>query len=62
MIIKSKRIYMEDGLKDGFLVIEEGKIKEFMRSTDAEDVIDYGNMRIIPGIFDTHNHGTCGYG
>ncbi|MTK09188.1 MAG: amidohydrolase family protein [Hungatella sp.] len=62
MIIKSKRIYMEDGLKDGFLVIEEGKIKEFIKSTDAEDVIDYGSMRIIPGIFDTHNHGTCGYG
>lgn len=61
MIVKSKRIYMEDGLKDGFLVIEDGKIKEFLTRSDDKEVIDYGNMRIIPGIFDTHNHGTCGY-
>lgn len=62
MIVKSKRIYMEDGVKDGFLVIEEGIFREFLARTDREDIIDYGNMRIIPGIFDTHNHGTCGYG
>ncbi|MFR3730801.1 N-acetylglucosamine-6-phosphate deacetylase [Lacrimispora sp.] len=62
MIVKSKRIYMEDGVKDGFLVIEDGRFCQFSARTDRDDVIDYGNMRLIPGIFDTHNHGTCGYG
>ncbi|WP_313341661.1 N-acetylglucosamine-6-phosphate deacetylase [Lacrimispora sp.] len=62
MIVKSRRIYMEDGLKDGFLVVEDGTIKEFLPRTDNEEIIDYGDMRIIPGIFDTHNHGTCGFG
>ncbi|MFT4006500.1 MAG: N-acetylglucosamine-6-phosphate deacetylase [Lacrimispora sp.] len=62
MIIKSKRIYMEDGLKDGFLSIEDGKIREFSSRTDDDSILDYGDLRIIPGIFDTHNHGTCGYG
>ena len=62
MIVKSRRIYMEDGLNDGFLVVEDGTIKEFLPRTDNEEIIDYGDMRIIPGIFDTHNHGTCGFG
>lgn len=53
---------MEDGLKDGFLFIEDGKIREFSSRTDDDSIIDYGDLRIIPGIFDTHNHGTCGYG
>jgi len=61
MIIKSGRIYMEDGCKPGYLEIDGGVIKQF--HPDGSHVradADYGNSRIIPGIFDTHNHG--GYG
>ncbi len=60
MRIHSNRIYTADGCKAGVLVVEEGKFVSFLENETACDV-DYGNNRIIPGIFDTHNHGTCGY-
>ena len=62
MKIRSRRIYTENGLLDGYLDIEQGKIKDLgpaARLTGA--CIDYGDARIIPGIFDSHNHGTMGY-
>ena len=62
MIIHSKRVYTADGEKDVFLRIEGKKIVEIMEHYEGDDVIDYGNNRIIPGIIDTHNHGTMGYG
>ena len=62
MIIHSKRIYMEDGCKAGYLEIEDRKIKNFYpEGSDVKADIDYENNRIIPGIFDTHNHGGFGY-
>lgn len=61
--IKSSRIYFEDGLKDGYLVVDNGKIVDFLKSdAKVDECEDYGNSRIIPGIIDTHNHGTYGYG
>ncbi len=60
MRIHSNRIYTVDGCKAGVLVIEDGKFVEFLENETNCDV-DYGIERIIPGIFDTHNHGTCGY-
>lgn len=63
MIIKSQRIYMEDGCKNGYLEIEGKKIVKFYdASENVKADVDYGNNRIIPGIFDTHNHGGFGYG
>lgn len=62
MIIHSKRIYMEDGLKSGYLEIKDRKIINFYNEEEnIKADIDYGNNRIIPGIFDTHNHGGFGY-
>lgn len=62
-ILKSKRIYFEDGVKDGYLVLQNGKIVGFLSADSrVKDYVDYGNNRIIPGIFDTHNHGTHGFG
>ena len=61
MIIKSGRIYMEDGCKSGALEIADGKIKKYYPGGDKIKAdVDYGNNRIIPGIFDTHNHGGFG--
>ncbi len=63
MIIKSKRIVLEDKVYDGCVVVEDGKIQEILPSdAKVKADIDYGNDRVIPGIFDTHNHGTYGYG
>lgn len=61
MIIKSNRIYFEDGVKSGYLKFEKGKFSQYLNDAAGEEYIDYGNNRVIPGIFDTHNHGTCGY-
>ena len=62
MIIYSKRIYMEDGCKSGYLEIEDRKIVNFYpEGSEVKANVDYGNNRIIPGIFDTHNHGGFGY-
>ena len=61
MIIKAKKIYCEDGIKSGYLVVKEGKIKGFSNEDQQAEIIDYSDYTIIPGIFDTHNHGTMGY-
>ncbi len=62
MIIRSKRIYCEDDVVDGFLVIEDRVIKAIEgRAADLVADLDVGDKRIIPGIIDTHNHGTMGY-
>ena len=60
MLIKSTRIYTEDGLLDGWMRIEGGKIVQFGKGA-KEEAIDLGDLRVIPGIFDTHIHGTQGY-
>ena len=63
MIIKSKRIVSENGSIDGYLKIEDGVICDLVRA-DVEELkadIDYGDNMVIPGIFDTHNHGYKGW-
>lgn len=61
MIIHSNRIYTSEGCKSGYIYVEDGKITKIAETCDCQDVIEYGELRIIPGIFDTHNHGTMGY-
>ena len=57
---KSTRIYTEDGLFDGYMGVEDGKIRCLVKETD-QPYEDFGDRRVIPGIIDTHNHGACGY-
>lgn len=61
MIIKCKRIVTEDGIVDGYLEIEGKKIKRITQREIGPVDVDASQHRIIPGIFDTHNHGTMGY-
>lgn len=62
MIIRSKKIYTEMGCFDGYLVIEKGRIKDLLAANaPVQADLDVGDQLIIPGIFDTHNHGTMGY-
>lgn len=60
MWIRSTRIYTEDGLLDGWMRIEDGRIVQLGKG-EIEGAMDFGDLRIIPGIFDTHIHGTQGY-
>lgn len=60
MILRSRRIYAEHGVVDGYIEIENGIIRRIAKG-DCEGARDLGDLRIIPGIFDTHVHGTQGY-
>ena len=63
MYIQSTRIVTPQGCVSGILHLEQGKIIELLdiHSPVAVD-LDVQDNRILPGIIDTHNHGTLGYG
>ncbi len=52
----SKRIVTPNGEKEGYIVIENGKIKEIVDNFNG-DVEDYANDIILPGFIDQHTHG-----
>ncbi|MBS4535758.1 N-acetylglucosamine-6-phosphate deacetylase [Clostridium sp. D2Q-14] len=61
--LKSKEIYVEDEiLNDYYLLIKDGKIErvEKNKSEDLE-IIELGDLNIIPGLVDLHIHGADGY-
>ena len=58
--IYSENIYLKDCIFNGSLGIENGKIIEIVNNKHPK-AIDYGCNRIIPGIIDTHNHGSYGW-
>ena len=61
--LKSSRICFEDEIKSGYLVIDGKKIVGYLDdNAKVDNYEDYHDHRIIPGICDTHNHGTYGYG
>lgn len=61
MIIKSKNIYTPLRTIDGYIRIEDGKIKEVSAGLPSEDlseeIIDYGDKVVLPGFIDLHTHG-----
>ncbi len=61
MKVFSRRVYTASGCMSAAISIEEGRITSIDEGPCPPDAVDYGNMRIIPGIFDTHNHGTQGF-
>ena len=59
---RSKEIYTEAGIIDGYLVVENDKILDIINNDEKiTDFFDYTNYKILPGIIDTHNHGTNGW-
>ena len=68
MIIKNGKIFDESGqFKNGFIVVEEGKIKEVgyeekcEKICQNEEIIDADDFYVIPGFVDIHFHGCVGY-
>lgn len=62
MRIYSSRVYTSEGCKSAAVEMDGGKIVAIDETERCPDgAIDYGSRRVIPGIFDTHNHGTQGY-
>lgn len=63
MYIQSTRIVTPQGCVSGILHLEQGKIVELLDVHSPVTVnLDVQDNRILPGIIDTHNHGTLGYG
>ena len=63
MYIRSTRIILPQGCISGILHWEAGKIVEILDDHQPVPIdLDVGDHRILPGIIDTHNHGTLGYG
>lgn len=56
----SSYIYLKDEIFDGSMAIEDGKIVAFEKGIH-EGAKRYDDKRIIPGIIDTHNHGSYGW-
>lgn len=62
MIIRCDRIVVPGKILDGFLEFDEsGILGLYEKDADVKADLDYCGKRIIPGIFDTHNHGGFGY-
>ena len=63
MIIYSKNIVTEQGIIDGYLKVEGSKITDIVRkeTEELQADLDHSDELIIPGIFDTHNHGYLGW-
>jgi allantoinase len=57
--IKSSKIITSDGIKSGYIGIENGKITSVTGSRPgdrSQDIHDYGDWLVMPGIVDTHVH------
>lgn len=62
MIIHSNQVYTATGVKPAYLQVDKGRIQAILPThAKVRADVDYGNLRIIPGIIDTHNHGAVGY-
>ena len=61
MKIYSRKVYTTFGPHPATISVKDGKIIRLDFDNYDKDAVDFGNMKIIPGIFDTHNHGTMGY-
>lgn len=62
MRLYSSRVSTASGCKSAVIEIDGAVIKSVEETPVCPpDAVDYGSMRIIPGVFDTHNHGTKGF-
>ena len=61
MIIQSTRVYIASTLMPAQIEIEDGKIKAVYEYNEKPADKDYGDLRIVPGLYDLHTHGYHGY-
>ena len=63
MFVRSHRIVTDQGIVDGILNLDEGRIVDILPPTARVAIsVVAVKLKNLPGIIDTHNHGTMGYG
>ena len=60
-IIKSDLIVLPNGIFDGFIVIEDGKIAEITEKCPEGEIIDATGNYVMAGFIDIHTHGGGGF-
>ena len=60
-IIKSDLIVLPSGIFDGYIVIEDGKIKEITENAPEGELIDATGNYVMAGFIDIHTHGGGGF-
>ena len=60
-IIKSDLIVLPNGIFDGFIVIEDGKIAEITNKAPEGEIIDATGNYVMAGFIDIHTHGGGGF-
>lgn len=58
MILKNAKLILEDGIQEGSLCVENGKIA-WISGAPQEEGIDLGGLYLAPGFVDIHNHGSA---
>lgn len=61
MYIASKRVWLGGRFLAAVLKIDSGKIAEVLPYGEGENVLDYGEKRVVPGFIDVHTHGAYGF-
>ena len=59
--IKSNLIVLPDGIFDGYVIIEDGKIAEITATAPDCEVTDLSDSYIMAGFIDIHTHGGGGF-
>ena len=60
-IIKSDLIVLPNGIFDGYIVIEDGKIAEITNKVPEGELIDTTGNYVMAGFIDIHTHGGGGF-
>ena len=61
MIIKNCKIIFKDGIKNGSILIKDGKISKINPKKYDDEIIDAKGLYLSPGFIDVHIHGAGGY-
>ena len=59
--LKSNLIVLPDGIFDGYVIIEDGKIADVTASTPDCEVCDLSGSYVMAGFIDIHTHGGGGF-
>lgn len=60
-MILSGNLVLEDGVKKGFLTVDDGKFVTISDHEKGEEIVNLGDCYIAPAIIETHIHGSFGY-